>query len=63
MKRKIKLFIEWGRLWEEMDSWYQEAEKTNHCKTCGKADRSYPDWDEQMSKIMELVEEQLKMRR
>lgn len=60
--KNSKFRLNWKSIWEEFETWIDELENgTVECKECGvKLDEYYPDWEEQMDKIKEIVNEHIK---
>lgn len=52
--------INWKKVWDDFDEWCASKEEAPQCKSCGKRDYEFPDWDEQQKAIQRIVNGQLK---
>jgi len=58
--KRLAPTLDWNKVWDEVDSWYQAACSKKRCKTCGHTDLDYPEWDDQQRAIERTVNKHVK---
>ena len=51
--------LEWAKIWDEVDGWYQNAHKKQQCKHCNHIEHQYADWEDQQKAIERIVNKHL----
>ena len=46
-------------MWDDFDNWLNEMAEQPGCETCGHIENQFPEWDDQVAKIEELVNKQV----
>ena len=52
--------LDWAKIWDEVDTWYQLACKKKPCKHCGHTEHDYPEWEDQQKAIQRTVNKHLR---
>jgi len=52
--------INWNKLWGDFDLWIEKKEQSKVCSTCNHRNFDTPGWDEQQTKIKQLVNSQVR---
>ena len=55
--------LDWVKVWEEFDLWYENAVKENRCEKCNNSQTEYPEWEDQKKAIRRMVNKRLSKKR
>lgn len=52
--------IDWKKIWDKYNDWFEDLDRRQKCNTCGHTARNDPEWEDQQEKIKQLIDEQVR---